>query len=399
MTSLNNEPTEQVLDLDNDGLDDRLHRGSHQPKSVQDVLNRIDKMHMEDLPEHILQKMLANMQSELNQIVEQAKEVERIVHKEVVQGNYQIVSTTRKELLMLKREHRQIEELQQSLLVLIQETRLRLNMEEKIGSKGVIIMNWVSIILTTLVLGLMFIDLSSPSQTGWLSTWNIFYIDSACCVYFLWEFFFQYRAADDKKWFFRNHWIDLLTAIPVPPIEGARFVRFGRTVRFARLIRVLRLFRVFRVLKTLVFLSRTLRYMQDLMDLKTMQRSFTLAIFIIVTGGTFIMMLEPPTQTEGIATIGKSMWWSFATVVTGGFADLYNPQSVAGQSLTAFLVLSGMILVGVFTATLTSLYVGDESSEMEKIQREMFLSVQQLQAEITELKQRLPVDEPSTEKS
>ena len=29
----------------------------------------------------------------------------------------------------------------------------------------------------------------------------------------------RYRAADNKRWFLKNHWIDLLTSIPIPPTE------------------------------------------------------------------------------------------------------------------------------------------------------------------------------------
>ena len=81
-------------------------------------------------------------------------------------------------------------------------------------------MNWTSMILTFLVLILMFIDLSGPRE-DWLNPWNIFYVDSACCVFFLTEFVFGYRCADDKRWFMRHHWIDLVTSIPIPPTQKA----------------------------------------------------------------------------------------------------------------------------------------------------------------------------------
>ena len=99
-----------------------------------------------------------------------------------------------------------------------------------------------------------------------------------------------------------------------------------------------------------------------------MQRSLTLVILIIVAGGVTITLVEPDPNAVGIETIAHGMWWSFSTVVTGGFADLYNPLSLAGQILTGLLVLAGMILVGVFTATLTTLYMGDDNSEIGKNQ-------------------------------
>ena len=72
-----------------------------------------------------------------------------------------------------------------------------------------------------------------------------------------------------------------------------------------------------------------------------------------------------------VKTLGGGMWWSFTTVVTGGFGDIHNPITIVGRLLTVVLIITGMILVGVFTATLTSLYVGEESEELQRYQEDM----------------------------
>lgn len=386
-----------TVDADNDGLDDRLYDGPSTTKSVQDVLNRIDQLSIENLPEDLIFRMLDNMRLERNELLKIAREQEQRVHKELLKGNYHIVSKTRKQLRVLKREQNAILDIQHTLENQIQEKRLQSKMASRIGESGVLLMNWTSMVLTFLVLTLMFIDLTGP-RDDWLNPWNIFYVDSACCVFFLSEFFFAYRCADDKRWFMRKHWIDLVTSIPIPPAaEGSRFIRFGRTFRFARLLRVLRLMRVIRVLRTFVVLSRTLRYLQDLMDLKTMQRSLTMVFLVIVVGGVTITLVEPDPTAVGIETIGHGMWWSFSTVVTGGFADLYNPLSLTGQILTGLLVLSGMILVGVFTATLTTLYMGDDNSEIEKNQQKISKQLSELQLQFSRFKEESDVRHPDDE--
>lgn len=58
-------------------------------------------------------------------------------------------------------------------------------------------------------------------------------------------------------------------------------------------------------------------------------------------------------------------------MVTGGFGDIHNPITIVGRILTVVLIITGMILVGVFTATLTSLYVGEESEELQRYQEDM----------------------------
>lgn len=383
---------ETIVDADNDGLDDRLYKGPIVNNSVQDVLNRIDQLHIENLPQDLIHGMLDNMDREQQRLLYVARTKERVVHAELLKGNYQIVTKTRKEIRTLKREQNALLDLQHTLNNQLQEQQLHLNMSRHIGERNVRIMQWTSMLLTFLVLVLMFIDLSGPRE-DWLNPWNIFYVDSLCCVFFLSEFAFGYQCADDKRWFMKHHWIDLVTAIPIPPAaEGSRFIRFGRTFRFARLLRVLRLLKVVRLLRTFVFLSKTLRYLQDLMDLKTMQRSLTLVCLVIVAGGVTITLVEPDPTAAGIETLGHGMWWSFSTVVTGGFADLYNPMSLAGQVLTGLLVLSGMILVGVFTATLTTLYMGDDNSEMEKNQQRLSQQIADLQQEFRTLKREYEPD-------
>ncbi|MAI72887.1 MAG: hypothetical protein CMM01_18550 [Rhodopirellula sp.] len=55
-------------------------------------------------------------------------------------------------------------------------------------------------------------------------------------------------------------------------------------------------------------------------------------------------------------------------MLTGGFGDIHNPSSTSGQVLTGLLVILGMVLVGVFTATLTTIFVGQQSeTENENI--------------------------------
>tara|TARA_B100000686_G_scaffold188271_1_gene194989 strand:- start:1085 stop:1345 length:261 start_codon:yes stop_codon:yes gene_type:complete len=80
-----------------------------------------------------------------------------------------------------------------------------------------------------------------------------------------------------------------------------------------------------------------------------------------------------------------AMWWSFTTVLTGGFGDIHNPVSIAGQVLTAVLVVTGMVFVGVFTATLTSLFVGEQSEELERLQDELGEKIDQVARRVEEL--------------
>ncbi|MEM7385615.1 MAG: potassium channel family protein, partial [Verrucomicrobiota bacterium] len=80
---------------------------------------------------------------------------------------------------------------------------------------------------------------------------------------------------------------------------------------------------------------------------------------------------------EAVDGFFPGLWWSFTTLVTGGFGDIYNPQTLLGRLLTVFLVIAGMVLVGVFTATLTTILVGKEERAQSAIQYEVLERIQE----------------------
>ena len=88
---------------------------------------------------------------------------------------------------------------------------------------------------------------------------------------------------------------------------------------------------------------------------------------------------------NSVGTMVQAIWWSFTTVLTGGFGDIHNPVSISGQIVTGVLVITGMVFVGVFTATLTSLFVGEQSGELERLQDELGSKIDQISEHLDQL--------------
>ena len=76
-------------------------------------------------------------------------------------------------------------------------------------------------------------------------------------------------------------------------------------------------------------------------------------------------------------------------MLTGGLGDIHNPATIAGQILTGGLVIMGMVLIGVFTATLTTLFVGEQSEEIEKLSQLISEQIRDLSNRIDELSDRV----------
>jgi voltage-gated potassium channel len=199
-------------------------------------------------------------------------------------------------------------------------------------------------------------------------------IDFSCCLAFLANFFFEMKLSNSRRWYWRTHWVDFLTSIPLPPaqilgqigISGAELLRAGRVLRLLRLLRLLRAMRLF------LFIWRGMDQLAEIFDVRLMKKSLFTGLLVLATGAVLVSMFgEKGEGHEAVDGFLPSLWWSFTTMVTGGFADIYNPQTLGGRLLTVFLVIVGMVLVGVFTATLTTILVGREDRFQSDMQNEV----------------------------
>ena len=121
----------------------------------------------------------------------------------------------------------------------------------------------------------------------------------------------------------------------------------------------------------LLFFSRGLNELTEIFNVKLMKKSFKYGIIFLLMGAFMINYYEGQ-PSNSVSTIMDSIWWSFTTVVTGGYGDLYNPVSGFGRVLTVILIIAGMVLVGIFTATLTSVLVGgDQEEDLNDLREEL----------------------------
>ena len=368
----------EFQDSDHDGLDDRLLHADHEARSVDEILGRIEQLELTTLPESTLVKMGRDIRDEQEAVMERARELERKLHRHLVCGEARMLEPLRTQMRHIKREHEELEDDRVRVYAARQQQIVRRNMVRKLGSEARA--DWLEhivLLLIVLVLGLLFYDFAfAPSNE--VSN-RIFIIDAACCTIFMTEFLMRLHSAEDRRWFFRKNWIDFVTSIPIP--GQAQAARFGRVARLARVLRVARLVRVFRVV---FFFWRGMDKLQNVMDVKLMKRSLRLGIIVMFIGAFVIWVVEGKEHAE-VGSVAEGLWWSFTTVVTGGFGDIYNPETATGRFLTILLVVTGMILVGVFTATLTSLYVGDDSEEITILQNRMDEKMDQLNAKLDRL--------------
>jgi voltage-gated potassium channel len=107
----------------------------------------------------------------------------------------------------------------------------------------------------------------------------------------------------------------------------------------------------------------------------------------MLTGVAALAMLdaERDAADANIMTIGDGMWWAVTTITTVGYGDRY-PTTTTGRAIAVGLMIAGIALLGVVTATLASWLVERVSAENAAERTATAAQVDALMAEVRALR-------------
>lgn len=121
-------------------------------------------------------------------------------------------------------------------------------------------------------------------------------------------------------------------------------------------------------------------------------------VLTIVIGG--LAVYDAERGTGSIETFGDAIWWSFVTITTVGYGD-YFPVTLLGRLVAVGLMVGGIALIGVVTATLASWIVQRVSDSAEPDPAASEQQMRELRAEIADLKamvaRLVPAEAPASE--
>ncbi|MBW9094881.1 two pore domain potassium channel family protein [Microbacterium jejuense] len=154
------------------------------------------------------------------------------------------------------------------------------------------------------------------------------------------------------------------------------------------LIPVLRLVRLLRVLTKLPGMKPT---RGALLRTQIIVYGAGASVLLVFVASLAVLEAERHAPDADITTFGIALWWSCVTVTTTGFGD-YTPVTVAGRVIGVGLMLGGVALAGVITATLASWVVERGTRNNDAEEPATRAQVRELMARIDELSSRLPGD-------
>ncbi len=83
---------------------------------------------------------------------------------------------------------------------------------------------------------------------------------------------------------------------------------------------------------------------------------FIASIFIAYISAVQITISERAVEGSNIKSFGDGLWWAVTTVTTVGYGDRY-PTTTEGRFLAVLLMIMGISLVGVITASVAAWFV------------------------------------------
>lgn len=184
-------------------------------------------------------------------------------------------------------------------------------------------------------------------ETGAVSLTAAHWLDWAIWLIFLFETLLLCILVRDKKSYLRTNWMNLVIIVGGIPMEWT----------YTPLIGALRNVRLLMMMFLLLRLSRRIRGYIKRGHLGVM---LLITGIIIVLAGIIVSRLDP-----SIGSIWDGMWYAWVTISHTGYGDIV-PKTPAARFFGGILILLGVVLVTVFTASLSALLIGTTSEDSQK---------------------------------
>jgi voltage-gated potassium channel len=85
----------------------------------------------------------------------------------------------------------------------------------------------------------------------------------------------------------------------------------------------------------------------------------------LLLGAWAVLLFEEGSKTGNIHSYPQALWWSIVTVTTVGYGDKY-PVSTGGRIVASMLMLVGIGLIGVLTATVASVFMKEHTDSAKE---------------------------------
>jgi voltage-gated potassium channel len=152
------------------------------------------------------------------------------------------------------------------------------------------------------------------------------------------EYLVRVVVTPDRRGYLRRRWVEPATVV-VPPLQSWHFVGIERVTLLVRegQLRVEAILRHHSLFRVLIAAAATL-----------------------FVGAWLVLLFEENAKGSNIHSYPDALWWAIVTVTTVGYGDRY-PTTEGGRIVAVVLMLLGISLIGVLTATIASVFVKEHT--------------------------------------
>jgi voltage-gated potassium channel len=152
------------------------------------------------------------------------------------------------------------------------------------------------------------------------------------------EYLVRLVITPDRRGYLKRRWVEPAT-VAVPPLQGWHLVGIEKMTLLVREgeLRVEAILRHHSLFRVLIAATATL-----------------------FLGAWLVLLFEENAKGSNIHTYPDALWWAIVTVTTVGYGDRY-PATEGGRAVAVVLMLLGIGLIGVLTATVASLFVKEHT--------------------------------------
>ena len=194
--------------------------------------------------------------------------------------------------------------------------------------------------------------------------------DWALWLFFLAETLVLSYLVDDKYRYLRTNWSNLVIVIAGMPL-------LWEYLPYAGGLRALRLLAMFTMLMNMS------GSFQKIMGRNHLGPTLMVSFIIIILSGTLMAVIDPNVETplDGI-------WWAWVTVTTVGYGDIV-PGSNVGRLFGAFLILMGIGLFSMLTASFSAFFMQQEEEDLFDRERYNAEQMAKMEARMEQLENKL----------
>jgi voltage-gated potassium channel len=152
------------------------------------------------------------------------------------------------------------------------------------------------------------------------------------------EYLVRLVITPDRRGYLRRRWVEPVTVV-APPLQGWHFVGIE---------------------KMCLLIHEAALRVEAILKHHSLFRVLIAAAATLLLGAWLVLLFDENAKGSNIHNYPDALWWAIVTVTTVGYGDRF-PVTGGGRAVAVVLMLVGIGLIGVLTATVASLFIKEHT--------------------------------------